>query len=88
MKQYWDQYYEGMAEVRFALRERGVNVISLQPFLGISNFEQDFERLCAETDSLVFVDNKDILSTPRRRERNLSYFIERIVKKIILLVKN
>jgi hypothetical protein len=44
----YQQYYEGMAEVRAALRERGVNLVSLQPFLGISNFEADFQRLCSE----------------------------------------
>lgn len=42
------QYYEGLAEVRAALRERGVNLVSLSPLLGFLNAEEDFRRLCAE----------------------------------------
>jgi hypothetical protein len=46
----YDQYYEGMAEVRAALRRRQVNVVSLQPFLGVAGYEADFARLCAELE--------------------------------------
>lgn len=42
------QYYEGLAEVRTALRERGVHLFSLTPFVGLAGLEGDFERLCLE----------------------------------------
>ncbi|MBI3315543.1 MAG: hypothetical protein HYZ87_01025 [Candidatus Omnitrophica bacterium] len=42
------QYYEGLAEVRAALRERGVNLVSVTPFMGLGRTEEDFKRLCGE----------------------------------------
>ena len=42
------QYYEGLAEVRGALRERGIPVVTLTPFLGLHPAEEDFTRLCRE----------------------------------------
>lgn len=54
------QYYEGMAEVRHALRARGVNVVSLLPFLGIGGFESDFLRLCAELGRVEHLNAVDI----------------------------
>lgn len=54
------QYYEGVAEVRAALRQRGVNVLNMNPFLKIDAPEMDFNRLCAETDAENHIDNKDI----------------------------
>jgi hypothetical protein len=56
----YQQYYEGMAEVRTALRERGVNLVSLQPFLGISNFEADFKRLCDELDLPLIIKGDNV----------------------------
>jgi hypothetical protein len=56
----YQQYYVGMAEVRAALRERGVNVVSLQPFLGISNFDADFTRLCHELGQSPFLKAEDV----------------------------
>lgn len=44
------QYYEGLAEVRAALRERDVNLLSLSPFLKLDEPELDFVRLCEELD--------------------------------------
>jgi hypothetical protein len=44
----YQQYYEGMAEVRAALRIRGVNLVSLNPFLKIDAPDRDFARLCQE----------------------------------------
>ena len=41
-------YYEALAEVRAALRRRGVNVVSLTPFLTLGPHEHDFTRLCDE----------------------------------------
>jgi hypothetical protein len=46
-RRYW-QYYEGLADVRGALRCRGVNVLTLTPFLKLDAAEHDFARLCDE----------------------------------------
>ena len=69
-----DQYYEGMAEVRGALRERGVNLVSLQPFLGISNFERDFERLCRELGKPSLIPGHDISKKASARIRLGAFF--------------
>lgn len=44
----YQQYYEGLAEVRAALRERGVNVLSLTPFVSLDRPETDYARLLDE----------------------------------------
>ena len=44
------EYYEGLAEMRPVLRERGVNLVSLTPFLSLERPEDDFTRLCTELD--------------------------------------
>lgn len=49
------QYYEGLVEVRTALRGRGVNVLSLSPFLKLDDPEADFRLLCDELEQPVFV---------------------------------
>ena len=67
------QYYEGMAEVRAALRDRGVNLVSLNPFLGIGNYESDFQRLCRELDRSGFVSGPDISPNTGRRPRLRDY---------------
>ncbi len=42
------QYYEGLVEVRAALRERGVNLLSLSSLLKLDDPEHDFAVLCEE----------------------------------------
>jgi hypothetical protein len=54
------QYYEGVAEVRAALRKRGVNVISATPFVKLDGAELDFRRLCRELEKPDFIANVDI----------------------------
>jgi len=54
------QYYEGVAEVRAALRGRGVNVLSMNPFVKLDAPELDFKRLCEETGVQDYIENKDI----------------------------
>lgn len=44
------QYYDGLVEVRQALRERGVDLISLSPFASLLDPETDFRQLCEELD--------------------------------------
>ena len=58
----YGQYYEGLAEVRSVLRERGVEVVSLTPFLGLDRYDEDFIRLCSELDQDLLVRGKDISS--------------------------
>ena len=63
------QYYEGLAEVRVALRERGVNLVSLSPFLKLDDPGMDFERLCAELEAPRLVPpTVDISSRDRPRQ--------------------
>jgi hypothetical protein len=44
----YQQYYEGLAEVRAALRDRGVNLVSLAPTITLGDPDHDFRRLCRE----------------------------------------
>lgn len=57
------QYYEGLAEVRAALRERGVNLVSMSPFLKLDDPEMDFRRLCSELDRPELLRGEDISGT-------------------------
>lgn len=53
-------YYDGLAEMRTVLRERGVNLVSLNPFLSIGPHEHDFAQLCQELDLPLVIENEDI----------------------------
>ena len=46
----YHQYYEGLSEIRTALRERGVNVVNMNPFLTLADPNEDFVHLCQELD--------------------------------------
>ena len=72
------QYYEGMAEVREALRERGVNLVSLQPFLGIADFDDDFRRLCREMEKPHLLSGLDVSPKPNNR-RVMRDYIRRLL---------
>lgn len=67
------QYYEGVAEVRGALRERGVNVVSLSPFVKLDGSELDFERLCDELACPPTIVNPDIPRGFSLRDDNVRY---------------
>lgn len=54
------QYYEGVSEVRNTLRTRGVNVVSLTPFVKLDGAELDFRRLCEELGHTETIHNPDI----------------------------
>ena len=71
------QYYEGMAEVREALRERGVNLVSMQPFLGIAHYEADFRRLCHEMNRPEFMSGPDL--SPKPAGRRVKNYIRRFL---------
>lgn len=44
----YHQYYEGLVEIRQALRKRGVELISMTPFASLLEPESDFRQLCSE----------------------------------------
>jgi hypothetical protein len=60
----YKQYEEGCDEVRHALRERGVNVVSLTPFVSLADPSGQFLRLCEELDRPEYIENHDISSQP------------------------
>jgi hypothetical protein len=67
------QYYEGVAEVRAALRSRRINVLSMNPFVKLDAPDVDFERLCHETGRAEYVQNKDIPRGTTLWQDNLRY---------------
>jgi hypothetical protein len=67
------QYYQGVAEVRAALRKRGVNVVSMNPFLKIDAPELDFNRLCEEIGAEQHIENIDIPRGTTLLQDNLRY---------------
>jgi hypothetical protein len=76
------RYYEGLAEVRTALRGRGVNVISASPFLKLDEPALDFQHLCEELRAPAHIANADVprgytLSDDNRRYLRLTKYIFR-----------
>jgi sugar phosphate isomerase/epimerase len=59
----YSQYYEGLAEIRTVLRRRGVNLMSVSPFLKLDDAEGDFVRLCDELGQPLVVQGEDISDT-------------------------
>ncbi|MCB0406184.1 MAG: hypothetical protein KDD51_15490 [Bdellovibrionales bacterium] len=58
------QYREGLQEIRDVLEKRGVTVLSLTPFLGLSSVEQEFEAACLRKGLPPLVKSYDI--SPKR----------------------
>jgi hypothetical protein len=56
------EYYEGLAEMRPVLRERGVNLVSLTPFVSLDKPGMDFERLCEELDQPTLIQSGSDIS--------------------------
>lgn len=54
------QYEQGCHEVRLALRDRGVNVVSLTPFMSLSDADRQFTELCDELGHPRYIHNPDI----------------------------
>lgn len=57
------EYYEGLAEMRTELRARGVNLVSVTPFLTLGPHEDEFRHLCHELGEVELVDSQDISET-------------------------
>lgn len=71
------QYYEGLAEMRPALRARGVNLLSLTPFLSLANLEEDFERLCDELNCPKLIEIGADISPRVSAKDHLKYYFDR-----------
>jgi hypothetical protein len=56
----YHQYYEGLSEVRSGLRTRGVNVVSMNPFLKLDSYEHDFKILSKELGVAEIIVGNDI----------------------------
>jgi hypothetical protein len=67
------QYYEGVAEVRAVLRERGVNVVSMNPFVKLDAINLDFDRICEETGREKHIHNQDIARGTTLLQDNVRY---------------
>lgn len=67
------QYYEGVAEVRKALRARGVNVLSMNPFVKLDEPALDFERICQENRQEKLIENTDIPRGTTLLQDNVRY---------------
>lgn len=67
------EYYEGLAEMRPILAERGVNLISLNPFLKLDAPEMDFSRLCKEQSQPELIKNEDIYKPTSLADNNRRY---------------
>ncbi len=63
------QYYDGLVEVRQALRARGVDLISINPFASLLEPELDFHALCAELDRPELLAGDD-LAVPEAKGSN------------------
>ena len=73
--QRYRQYYDALAEVRTALRERDVNLLSLTPFMSLANPELDFEHLCEELNQPKLIENKVDVSRQIGRKNYYKYYI-------------
>ena len=78
------EYYEGLAEMRPVLRDRGVNLVSMTPFLSLESPEQDFERLCQELDQPAFIGSGADIS-PKLNLRK--YYADRFKRQLKHVVK-
>lgn len=68
----YQQYYDGLIEVRAALRERGVNLLSLTPFLKLDDPAKDFLTLCRDLGKRELITPTEDLSErdhPRRLQQ-------------------
>jgi hypothetical protein len=79
-KRYY-QYYEGAAEVRTALHERGVNVISMNPFVSLGHYDEDFIKLCRMHGKQDEIVNSEV-NVPMTRDL-LVYYIKKIKGMVI-----
>jgi len=68
----YQQYYEGIAEVRKALRKRNVNLVSMNPFLKLDDPFGDFSSLCNELGMPSHIESRDV--SPRHQSKKKGWF--------------
>jgi len=56
----YGQYFEGLAEVRSALRVRGVDLVSMSPFLRVGDADDEYSALCDELGEPRLLSGDDI----------------------------
>jgi hypothetical protein len=76
--QRYQQYYEGLVEVRSTLREREVNLLSLTPFVSLSNIEKDFAFQCKELKKPEFIENPNFSQSASSLESQNLNFLSRL----------
>jgi hypothetical protein len=54
------QYWQGLIELRPYLRQKGVNLVSLTPFMALDKYEEEFQMLCDELGVEVQLRGQDI----------------------------
>jgi hypothetical protein len=65
------QYYEGLAEMRSVLLGRGINLVSVSPFLKLDQPAMDFEKLCMEQGKPKSVHGHDLTLRSSIRDDNV-----------------
>lgn len=83
-------YYEGLREIRSVLRQRNVNVLSLNPFLKLDAPEMDFKNLCQELERQELIHNEDIFKGISISDHNRRFYgmFKVIVRKNLKHFKN
>ncbi len=79
-KHRYRQYFEGLSEVRLALRERSVNLVSLTPFVGLGHLEDDFKKLCGELNMPEFLETPPDRSPAVSLTEKINWFFTKHVK--------
>ena len=84
------QYYEGLAEMRAVLRDRGINLVSVAPFLKLDQPAMDFERLCMEQEKPKSVHGPDLTLRSSLRDDNahLARLAFHVMRRNYSAVKN
>ncbi len=83
------QYYLGLREVRSVLIKRGINLLSITPFLKLDAPELDFRELCQALERPEFIENKDIFLPQSLAQHNLRFarlFVRLLQKNIFYLM--
>ncbi|MBO3457618.1 hypothetical protein G7B40_008975 [Aetokthonos hydrillicola Thurmond2011] len=82
--QRYKEYYEGLAEMRPVLRERGVNLMSLTPFLSLESPEFDFERLCKELNQPKYLASGADISPKLNYTQYYIKELKKIIKRMLI----
>lgn len=81
----YHQYYEGLSEIRTALRERGVNLVSMNPFLTLAEPNQDFMHLCQELNKPELISLGADISKQQSANDYFKYYRRQLDERVYLL---